>query len=78
MKQIMNWTNKKLNKLHVFWNIENRDGSVGINELADTVCESATALHNWKNYCLDNGIITKVTENRYGITEFGKELLGVE
>jgi len=69
---------KKFDKLRVFWNIEERDGSVGISELAKAVGETTTALHSWKNYCLENGIIKQVIQHRYGITEFGKELLESE
>ena len=78
MKQIMNWTEKKYFKLQVFWSIEERDGCVGIGELADTIGETRTALYNWANYCLENGIIKEGVDSRYEILPFGKELLGAE
>lgn len=78
MKQLMNWTKKKKLRLEKFWEIEQRDGSVTMKQIAEVFNEKEATVYLWRTYCIENNLIESCCRGQYTITEFGREILGGE
>jgi len=80
LKQLMHWKQGKLDKLKKFWEIEQRDGSVRMKDLANELGEIVATTYLWRKYCIVNGIITEsvVDSGLYEITDFGKSLIEMD
>ena len=75
MKQLMNWTKARIKKLNAFYKLQGEYGTVSMSQLAEELGKTVASAHDFRLYCLKNGIIQKAVAGRYEITEFGKSLL---